>query len=139
MKDSEKGFTLLEVLFALFIISMIILAVNRVIYTVKKGNEIAEEVFEITNNTQNILEYLKKSEKYYTVGSYSLNEIINDNHFISSPIIKDIYKDLIIEFVEIPNSSLLGYKLVSINITAIWEGINGENIYKISTYSLQEK
>ena len=139
MKNDKKGFTLLEVLISLILIAILILSINKAIYTVKKGNTISEQFFQVTSYSHNILEYFKSNHIELEEGDYSPEEIIDENiyKFISKVYENKIDKKTIIKVKKVYSSSKQKDEVFSVSLLVTWKGAAGEKLYRISTYIYQ--
>ena len=133
---TNKGFTLLEVLITLVIISSFILGVNKILYTIDKANLIAEEVFQIINYSQNIMEYLKSEGIELFEGEYQESDFIDSNSLelfrkgISEKM--TIFSNIKIE--KLNKFSKVEEELYLVNLSVYWKGLRGENIYEVNNY-----
>ena len=139
MKSNKKGFTLLEVLIALIMTAILILAINKAIYTVKKGNAISEQFFQVISYSHNVLEYFKSNQIDLKEGEYSPEEIIDENiyEFIKKGYESEIYKKSLIKIKKVHSSSDQEDEVFSVRLLVTWKGVAGEKNYKISTYIYQ--
>lgn len=133
---NNKGFTLIEVLISLVIITLLILALNKVIYTVKKANINSENNFQASIYGQNIIEYLKSSNTTLSEGQFSPDEILKGDigDFIKKDIIAVKFSTSIIKVNKIYEKTDSRGELFQVEILIIWEGASNEKKYKIGTY-----
>ena len=137
---NNKGFTLIEILISLIILAVLILAVNKVIYTVKKANTISENNFEASIYAENLLEFLKSTNTELNEGDFSPNELLDKNikEFLENDSADNQYDNSVIKIQKIYDNIDSESKIFKVEMLIIWEGVNnGEKSYKIATYIYQ--
>lgn len=136
---NNEGFTLLEILISLIIIAVLILVITKVVYTVKKVNVMADNVFQASIYSQNLLEYLKSNNIKLKEGDYKFDELLETNikEFLNNDIKNNDFGNSIISIKKVYENIELESKIFEIRILMIWEGVNDEKNYKISTYIYQ--
>ena len=132
----NKGFTLIEVLITLVIISSLVLGVNKFLYTIKKANIISEEIFQIINYSQNIMEYLKSENVELLEGEYQLNNFIDSKSLklFKESISENVITSSNINIENIYNFSNLDKKLYLVKLSIYWQGLKGEKVYELNNY-----
>mgnify|MGYP000547706401 CR=1 FL=1 len=133
---NNRGFTLIEVLISLVIITLLILALNKVIYTVKKANINSQNTFQASIYGQNIIEYLKSSSTNLNEGQFSPDELLKGDigAFIKRDIVFVKFSTSIIKINKIYEKTGSSGDLFQVEILIIWEGASNEKNYKIGTY-----
>mgnify|MGYP000385530975 CR=1 FL=1 len=137
---NNKGFTLIEILISLIILAVLILAVNKVIYTVKKANTISENNFEASIYAENLLEFLKSTNTELNEGDFSPNELLDKNikEFLENGSADNQYDNSVIKIKKIYENIDSESKIFKVEMLIIWEGVNNdEKSYKIATYIYQ--
>lgn len=137
---NNKGFTLIEILITLIIISALILSVNKVIYTVKKANIIAENNFQASIYAQNILEYLKSKNVKLSEGEFAAEELLEEDikYFLEENTKMSKFDNSIIKIKSIYKNNELNTKIFEVEFLVIWKGVSDEQNYKISTFIYQK-
>jgi len=137
---TNRGFTLIEILISLLIIAALILAVNKVVYTVKKINIRAENNYQASVYAQNIIEYLKSEKTNLNEGDLKLEEIINDNikDFLQKNTENRKFENSLIKINKIYEDFELGIKLFEVKMIIAWKGVDDVQNYKIGTYIYQK-
>jgi len=137
---TNRGFTLIEILISLLIIAALILAVNKVVYTVKKVNFRAENNYQASVYGQNIIEYLKSEKTNLNEGDFKLEEIFNDNmkNFLQKNTENIKFENSLIKINKIYEDLELGIKLFEIKMIIAWKGVDDVQNYKIGTYIYQK-
>jgi len=137
---NNKGFTLIEILITLIIISALILSVNKVIYTVKKANIIAENNFQASVYAQNILEYLKSKNAKLSEGEFAAEELLEENirNFLKKDTKINKFDNSLIKIKNIYDNNELSIKIFEVEFLVVWKGVSDEQNYKISTYVYQK-
>lgn len=133
---NNRGFTLLEILISLIIIAVLILAVNKVVYTVKKINYKNENIYDSSVYAQNILEYLKSETVNLTEGEFKPEEVINKD--ISSFLSNEKFSDTLIKINKIYKNDELEKVIFEVKLLISWEGVSDVQNYKIATYISQK-
>ena len=136
---NNKGFTLIEVLVSLIIITVLILAINKTIYTVKKVNIISENNFQASIYAQNILEYLKSNNIRLDEGEFTPDELLSEEikKYIQNDIKNTKFDNSLVKINKIYENIDSGSKVFKIKLLVKWEGVSNEKNYKIGTYIYQ--
>mgnify|MGYP006311604555 FL=1 len=137
---TNRGFTLIEILISLLITAALILAVNKVVYTVKKTNFQAENNYQASVYAQNIFEYLKSNKTILSEGSFKPEEILNENmkKFLLENTKNKKFENSLIEIIKFHEDPELGTKTFEIEISIVWKGVTDVRNYKIGTYIYQK-
>ncbi|MGM0437121.1 MAG: prepilin-type N-terminal cleavage/methylation domain-containing protein [Bacillota bacterium] len=137
---NNEGFTLLEILISLIIIAVLILAITKVVYTVKKVNVMADNVFQASVYSQNLLEYLKSNNIKLKEGDYNFEELLGTNikEFLNNDIKNDYFDNSLVSINKVYENIELQSEIFEIRILMIWKGVSDEKNYKISTYIYQK-
>lgn len=137
---NNKGFTLLEILISLIIIAALILAVNKVIYTVKKANIVSENNYQASVYAQNIIEYLKSDNIKLSEGEFKPEELLEDKiqTFLKNDTQNKKFNNSLIKTKIIYENIEIGTKIFKIEMLIVWKEVSDERNYKISTYIYQK-